>query len=173
MTGRMGTTGFRISIRGTYLNGFETSVQSLFQKSLLVVLDFLAFAFGFAAPVAACGGGVNAAAGLTGVVLVVLVVAVLGEAPAAVVPVPLVAVGVAVVVVAPLVDGAAVDAAVLCPVVVAAVDDELVVPDEVAPFSRLSRLSRGVACAGVVCEEVVVGTDTDGADVWVTGVTET
>ncbi len=136
------------------MNGFETSVQRLLQKSLFLELDFLAFALAFAEPVAACaGGGVVAAAGLTVAALVVLVVAVLAELPVAVVPV--VAAGVVVVVVAPVVNGAAVDAAVVCPVVVAAVDDEPVVLDEVVPFSRLSRLSMGVAGV-VVCDEVVV-----------------
>ncbi len=155
------------------MNGFETSLQRLLQKSLLLELDFLAFAFAFAEPVAACaGGGVAAAAGLTVAALVVLVVAVLAELPVAVVPVPVVAAGVVVVVVAPVVNGAAVDAAVVCPVVVAAVDDEPVVLDEVVPFSRLSRLSMGVA-GDVACDEVVVGADTDGCVVWVTGVTET
>jgi len=184
VTGRIATSVFRISTSGAYLNGFETSFQSLFQKSL----DFVAFAFGFAAPVAACGGGVDAAAGSTVAVVVACVVAVLvaavlvvavpvvpvlAELPAGFVPVPPVAAGVVLVVVAPLVDDAAVDAAVFCPVAAAAVDGDPVVPVEVVPCSRASRSFMGVVSAGVVCAAGVVAAATEGLGVWTAGVTET
>jgi len=125
------------SIGEGYLNDFETSFQTLFQKLVLFELDFLAFGFG--ADGDACGGGVEAAAALgvavaTGVaVRAVLVEGATAAPPAVEVPVPLVAVGAADVVAAPFVDEVAVDGFALCPELVAAADDEPVVPEGVVP----------------------------------------